>query len=113
MIDGFRLDVTTEELVAHLDRRVAYHRGLTEECTSRLRQLEALEEGAFDDDDHFDTCNSSRIQGVERRMARHRNREAFLQFARMHVVATEVYRLSENDLRLLEWLPADDVGIWR
>lgn len=108
MIDGFKIDVAAEELVAHLERRVAYHRARTGECESRLRRLQALEPAASDDDDDYDFCASSRVHGVERRMARHRNREVFLMFARTHLVATEVYRLSEGDLRLLEWLPADE-----
>jgi hypothetical protein len=32
-------------------------------------------------------------------------------FARNHVVATEIYRLSEEDLRLLEWLPVEEPGM--
>jgi hypothetical protein len=58
----------------------------------------------------FDICGTSRVHGLERRLARHRNREAFLAFAREHIAAREIYRLSEADLRLLEWLPAEDPG---
>jgi hypothetical protein len=47
-------------------------------------------------------CGTSRIDGLERLIAKHRNREVFLMFARNHIVANEVYRL------LLEWLPVDE-----
>jgi hypothetical protein len=53
-------------------------------------------------------CGTSRIDGLERMVARHRNREVFLMFARNHVVANEIYRLSEHDLQLLEWLPLQE-----
>jgi hypothetical protein len=33
---------------------------------------------------------------------------AISRFARNHVVASEIYRLSEDDLRLLEWLPVEE-----
>ena len=39
---------------------------------------------------------------------RHRRRELFLIFARDHVVASEIYRLTEKDLRALEWMPMED-----
>lgn len=55
-------------------------------------------------------CGPSRIDGLERLTARHRNREVFLMFARNHVVANEIYRLSEDDLSLLEWLPLQEAS---
>lgn len=117
MIDGFRLDVPADEIVAHLERRVAHHRERTEACQSRLRRLETLEaradedEDDEDEDDRYDTWTSARVRGIERRITLHRNREAFLTFARTHVVATEVYRLAADDLRLLEWLPGEELAI--
>jgi hypothetical protein len=108
MIDGFRVDVTAEELVAHLDARVQHHRERTADCESKLRQLEALAPEPDTEEEMFDMCASSRVHGFERMIARHRSRELFLMFARNHVVGTEIYRLSEDDLRLLEWLPAEE-----
>ena len=108
MIDGFRVDVTAEELVVHLDDRVRHHRERTEECEAKLRQLQALEPGPHDEEEVFDMCASTRVHGFERMVARHRSREVFLMFARNHVVGTEIYRLSETDLRLLEWLPVEE-----
>jgi len=43
MIDGFRVDVTAEELAAHLEGRIAYHRERTAECESKLRRLAAID----------------------------------------------------------------------
>jgi hypothetical protein len=108
MIEGFRVDVTAEELVAHLDGRVQHHRERTQDCESKVRQLQALEPGPQDEEEVFDMCASSRLHGLERMLTRHRSRELFLMFARNHIVATEIYRLSEADLRLLEWLPVEE-----
>jgi hypothetical protein len=112
MIDGFRLDVTAEELAMHLDERIGHHRAKSEECAAKLRRLQALDaEPAEADEEMFDMCTSSRVHGVERMLTRHRSREAFLVFAREHIVTREIYRLSEDDLRLLEWLPAEEPGM--
>ncbi|MGH9350505.1 MAG: hypothetical protein ACRD26_24935 [Vicinamibacterales bacterium] len=107
MIEGFKVDVTAEELVAHLDGRAQHHRERLLECESKLRQLQTLEPGPHTEEEDFEMCTASRLHGVERLVERHRSRELFLMFARNHVVATEIYRLTEDDLRLLEWLPTE------
>jgi len=111
MIEGFRVDVTAEELVTHLDARVQHHRDRTQECESKLRQLQALEPGPHSEEEVFDMCASTRLHGLERMLTRHRGRELFLMFARNHVVGNEIYRLSDDDLRLLEWLPIEEPGM--
>ena len=111
MIEGFRVDVTAEDLVTHLDVRVRYHHDRTQECEAKLRTLEAIEPHGGEEEEPFDMCASSRMHGLERMAARHRSREVFLMFARNHIVATEIYRLSEEDLRLLEWLPVEEPGM--
>jgi hypothetical protein len=37
MIDGFRVDVTAEELAAHLDERIHHHQARAEECAATVR----------------------------------------------------------------------------
>ncbi len=108
MIDGFRIDVTADELAAHLDRRLNHHHERAQECETKLQRLRALETADEEEEDGFQMCGASRIGGLERLIARHRNREVFLMFARNHVVANEIYRLSEEDLQLLEWLPLQE-----
>jgi hypothetical protein len=112
MIDGFRLDVTAEELAAHLEERIHHHQVRAEECAGKLRRLEAIDqEPSEPEEEVFDMCASSRVHGLERTLARHRSRGAFLAFAREHIVMREIYRLSEDDLRLLEWLPTEEPGM--
>jgi hypothetical protein len=110
MIDGFRIDVTAEELVVHLDGRIMHHHDRAEDCEHKLRQLHALAPAADEEEDALEICGASRVHGLERMVSRHRNRELFLMFARNHVVASEIYRLSEDDLRLLEWLPVEEAS---
>lgn len=110
MIEGFRIDVTADELVAHLDRRITYHHDRAQECDTKLQRLRALESATDEEEEVLHMCGTSRIDGLERLVARHRNREVFLMFARNHVVANEIYRLSEDDLQLLEWLPLQEAS---
>jgi hypothetical protein len=112
MIEGFKVDVTAEELAAHLDGRIHHHHTREADCAAKLQHLEAIDsQPAEAEEELFDMCASSRVHGLERMLARHRNRGAFLTFAREHLVAREIYRLSEDDLRLLEWLPAEEPGM--
>lgn len=111
MIDGFKIDITADELVAHLDSRISHHHGRTQECETKLQRLQALESTSDEEEDVFDMCGASKIDGLQRLAAKHRTREVFLMFVRNHVVASEVYRLSEDDLRLLEWLPVEEYSV--
>jgi hypothetical protein len=110
VIEGFRIDVTADELVAHLDRRISHHHTRAQECETTLQRLQALETATDEEEEVFQTCRAPRIDRLERLIARHRNREVFLMFVRNHVVANEMYRLSEDDLRLLEWLPLQEAS---
>jgi len=111
MIDGFKIEITANELVAHLDGRIGHHHDRTQECETKLQRLRTLESPIDDEEEVLQMCGASRIDGLERLVAKHRNREVFLMFARNHIVANEVYRLSEDDLRLLEWLPVDEFSM--
>jgi len=111
VIDGFRVEVTSDEIVRHLEQRIRHHRDIAAECVAKAQRLESLQ--SPDDDDEEDEELGMVWPGyqeeLQRRAARHRNREAMLMFFRDRVVANEIYRLAERDLRSLEWLPADDV----
>jgi hypothetical protein len=111
MIDGFRIDVTADEMGRHIDSRIEYHRGRAQECEGKLTRLRALESSHDEEEDVFEMCGSSRVHGLERMAMRHRAREMFLIFARNHIVANELYRLTDGDLQLLEWLPLEESGV--
>ena len=111
MIDGFRIDVTADEMGRHLDARIEYHHGRAQECEAKLTKLRALDTSGDEEEDMFEVCGSSRLHGLERMATRHRARELFLIFARNHIVANEIYRLTDGDLQLLEWLPGEESGV--
>ena len=110
MIDGFRIDVTAEELLSHLDARIKSHREAAEELDSNRIRIEAAtssnrQPDPDDDEEQLALCWPGYVEDLERRAERHRHREAALVFLRDHIVAHEIYRLGEPDLRLLELWP--------
>lgn len=112
MIEGFRIDVTAEELVEHLESRVRFHRDRADRCTRKAKRLENLEPVPADDEDEEDgTAVGPWWPGfgeeLERRAACHRSRELYFMFLRERVVMTEIYRLAIADLRSLEWIPVE------
>lgn len=113
MIDGFKIDLTGEELVRHLDARVEVHEQVALDCEEKRARLDLREQCEAEDDEEADGLMPLWPgYGVEldRRAARARRRKAALSFLRDHIVAHEVYRLAEPDLRLLELWPARPLG---
>jgi len=111
VIDGFRIDVTAEELLRHLDARIQTHRDAAARCESKRIRLEAAESSgrqpgdAEDEEENLALCWPGFMGDLERRAERHKSHEAALVFLRDHLVAHEIYRLDESDLRLLELWP--------
>jgi hypothetical protein len=107
MIEGFRIEVTADELGRHLDERITHHHERAADYERRAKELEALTGSPLDDDDE----GMMRCWGIddqmERKATRHRDREALLVYLRNHLVAGEVYRLTEADLRSLELFPVE------
>ena len=109
MIDGFRVEVTSDEIVRHLEQRIRHHRDLAAECLAQAERLESLEPSDHEDDEDEQLVWPGYQEELQRRATRHRHREAMLIFFRDRVATNEIYLLAERDLRSLEWLPADDV----
>jgi hypothetical protein len=111
VIDGIRIELTAEELVRHLDERIRHHHDRAIECDQKAQRVGSLESTARDEDDDDEAmmaCWPGFVHELERRAARHRNREALLAFFRNHVIVHEIYRLSERDLKSIELLPVEE-----
>lgn len=107
MVEGLRIDVTSEELIRHLDERVRHHHDRASECDAKVKRVEALHAEPDDEEGPFTACWPGYTHELERRATRHRDREALLMFFRNHVIAHEIYRLTEADLKSLELLPIE------
>jgi hypothetical protein len=106
MIEGLKLDVRAEELVAKLDERVAMHRAKAEAYGAQLRRLGDIGPDPEDEDVVAELRGrGSPRHSLERKHHEHTERVALLTFLRDHLVGGEVYRLSDEDLRFAELLP--------
>jgi hypothetical protein len=109
VINGFRVEVTSDEIVRHLDHRIRHHRDRGDECLAKAKGIDALQPAGDDDDEQVGICWPGYQEELQRRAQRHRNRETLLLFFRERVLTNEIYLLSEPDLRWLEWLPGDEM----
>jgi hypothetical protein len=109
MVEGFRIEITAEEVIRHLDTRIQHHHDRAVECEAKVRRLETLDEETTDgdEDDALPDCWPGRAEELAQRAARHRRREVCLIFFRDHITPGEIYRLSDDDLRTLEWVPVE------
>jgi hypothetical protein len=107
VVDGFRIEMTADELMQHLDTRIQHHRSAATDCDAKRIRFEAV--GSLPDEEESEApflgCWPGYGTELERRAESHRRKEATLTFLRDHVIAREVYRLGEHDLRLLELWP--------
>ncbi len=109
MIESLKLDVKAEELVQRLEDRIAYHRTKAESYgthIAKLGEIPTIGEEEEDDVVSLTRGHESPRISLERKVSEHADRAAILTFLRDHIVPGEVYRLSEQDLRMAEILPS-------
>lgn len=97
MIDGFKIDVTSDELIGHLRERAEYHSARARaygEQSSKVTEFQVEDGGQMS---YSNNPASSLSQSAEN----HRKKSAYYEFLADHVVAGETYRLSDRDLDLL------------
>lgn len=99
--------MTAEELIQHLAARIGHHRSAANECETKRIRFEAV--GSLPEEEDAEMPLLATWPGygaeLERRVDGHKRREATLIFLRDHIIAHEIYRLGEHDLRLLELWP--------
>jgi hypothetical protein len=100
MIEGVKIDISTDELKDHLSERASYHQ---EKQAFYEGQVESLKAGHVGEMDKGAISNDpvSQLEGSARR---HKETAALFQFISDHLVPNEVYRLEERDLTRLEVL---------
>ena len=104
MIDGMRLDVSADEIARLLDIRIGEYLSRAEADEHNAKKLDGAEDGEDADDDEIGIYGSSAATRLRRRAQRARERREALTFMRNHLVRGETYRLSADDLRVLEVL---------
>lgn len=96
MIEGLKIEIGASELRDHLIKRATYHKDKREFYT---KQALSLREGGIQNE----VANSNNpVQSLEQSAKSHGEREAFFRFLGDHIVLSEDYRLSEQDLTRIE-----------
>jgi len=94
MIEGFQIEVSSAELVAHLRAKEAHHRekaGAYEKQAKGVEQLRPSEGQSNDP-----------AAALWKAYRAHDGKAQLFQFLAEHVIAKEVYRLNESDLMRIE-----------
>jgi hypothetical protein len=107
VIEGLKLDISAAELTRRLSETIASHESRVSGCEHRLRRLGEIERAVDLDPIElgWEGGYSNLRAALERKRTHHRDRALVLTFLRDHLVAGEVYRLSQEDLRLAEVIP--------
>jgi hypothetical protein len=98
VIEGLRVDLTSEELTTHLHLRGVKH---AEKAAEYEKQVVAVSElqpasGASNDP----------VQSLRMSAQQHRAKAALFDFLAKHIVPNETYRLSEQEFIRLEFVDA-------
>ena len=91
MIDGLKIQMTTEELECRLAERILWHEQVADEYQEEWRRPESEREDQLMPE-HM----------IEHEMREHREQAATLRMLREHLVPAEIYRLTEFDLRFAD-----------
>lgn len=98
MIEGIRIDVSSDELVARLAERIQFHH---EKAKRYAAQIEALTSSGIQPNP---SNSGDPFRDLTQHRDTHANKVALFTFMRDHVVPNETYRLSEQDLGRIEIL---------
>jgi len=107
VIEGVKIDLSYAELRDHLLGRAEHHLARATFYESRAGELDkGIRELDLEDEEMVNAfSNSGRgdpRDGLRRSAKEHRNKRVYYEFLAGHLVATETYRLTENDLARIE-----------
>lgn len=99
MIEGLHFDLSHDELKDHLEHKASFHCDRQAWYQERVKDLRA---GDTDLEDQ-QISGGNPIQNLENQIKKHGGRADLFQFLADHLV-NETYRLSESDLKELEFI---------
>lgn len=100
MITGFQLDISSEELILHLNGKRDYHKN---KADSYKRQLDSISK-LMEDDPGRKLQTNNPEESLKQPYKNHLGKSQFFGFCADHVIIGETYRLTQNDLISLEFV---------
>lgn len=98
MIEGLKYDVSSEEIITHVEERASYHK---EREAWYQGQIDSLNKGLAEP---MEYTNGDPIKNLKDSMARHTNKREVFEFLATHIIHDETYRLDEKELSQLEFI---------
>ena len=106
MIDGLKIEMTSDELFTRLTTRIAFHKDGAAGLEERLRgEDHAGEAHGMDARAPFQVTGDAPRHMLEHARDDHYEQAQFLELLREHLIRGEVYRLDEEDLRVADLTP--------
>ena len=103
MVEGMHFDVGSDELRLHLVKRVEHHTGRAQWYHKQAREMgedNVLPDGS----PKFSTTNNNPVDNMKSAAKKHEYLASKFNFMAAHLSKNEVYRLSESELRTLEFI---------
>src|SRR5262245_31361656 len=99
MIEGLKLDVPGTDLIDHVARREQYHRDKAKQYRDQPVEMDALMASVPNHGQSGDPRTTLNAHALN-----HTERAQYFAFAGKYLQANETYRLSQDDLRTLEYI---------
>jgi hypothetical protein len=96
MIEGLKLDISSEELKNHLSKKIAHHK---ERERFYAEQVASLTKGGVQPTNY---SGGDPVRALKEKEERHTSRAELLTFLRDHLIPDQTYRLTEQDLVSIE-----------
>ena len=97
MIEGLKIELTTDQIWEHLKERQAHHEDRANWYRSRV---EELDKGLKDEPN----VTNNPVLSMRASLRQHTDRAAYFFVLSEHLIANETYRLDESDLARLEFM---------
>jgi hypothetical protein len=98
MIEGIKIELTSDELRSHVQSRVDFHRA---KCDFYAKQAASLRAGQEENAATYNASNNP-VASLQQSEASHRERATYFKILADHLIPGETYRLSDTDLTRLE-----------
>ena len=98
MIEGLHFDIEVKEMKEHLELKARHHDGRR---VFYERQVTQLREGGAE---AMQYSGGDPMKALNDKANQHQGRSIYFQFLADHLIEGETYRLSESDLRTLEFI---------
>jgi len=96
MIEGLKIDLSSDELMKHLAKRADHHKERATWYQSRAKELNAAIPAETN-------VTGDPVQNLRQHAETHKRRHTFFRLLADHIIPNETYRLTEGDLANLEF----------